>query len=195
MQHAASAEYRRRGTIATAEVDGALYRIGAREYVLTDRDEVFVLRRGRAYRVRNAVMIARVLADVEADFEIAAARCALAAERAHGDELLAIAIRTHLEYTGGRLDAPEVVDGIAFYAVGRNASHEFAIGTKDGKCYVRSSGEEFLTAEDAAAMDPEALAAIRRDRLIVEDADGIFFAESRVREVAPGWQGCYLGHH
>ena len=39
----------------------------------------------------------------------------------------------HLNYTGGVEQSPTLVEGIEFYSVGHNASHNFYIGYKDGQ--------------------------------------------------------------
>jgi len=48
------------------------------------------------------------------------------------------------EFNGGaRADKPRILNGISFWCVGRNASHEFYAGVGvDGKLYQRSFGEK-----------------------------------------------------
>lgn len=48
----------------------------------------------------------------------------------------------NIKFNGGESpDEPFIVDGIRFWIVGRNASHEFCAGTKDGKRYSLTVGE------------------------------------------------------
>jgi hypothetical protein len=70
------------------------------------------------------------------------ARDQLAKDYAEGDPILQEILRIHLEFNDGQI-RPLVHEGILFFQVGRNASHEFYVGLKDGKRFVLSSwGEE-----------------------------------------------------
>ncbi len=71
-----------------------------------------------------------------------------------------------MEYNHGRIE-PYPVEGIVFYQVGRNASHEFYAGAKDGRRYTFTSGEDY-------------------------DEDGNFRPDKRVYEVEK-WG--YMGHY
>jgi len=57
------------------------------------------------------------------------------------DELLARVIRLAQEHDGDE-PTPIVRDGIEFYRVGHNASHEFYLGVKDGVLYDCAVGED-----------------------------------------------------
>jgi len=60
------------------------------------------------------------------------------------NELLAKVLRIHMEYNNGSVCTDPIVEqGIKFYIVGHNASHEFYLGVKDGKVYRMSYGGEY----------------------------------------------------
>jgi hypothetical protein len=42
------------------------------------------------------------------------------------------------------IEEPRIHEGVPFYQVGRNSSHEFYMGTKDGKRYKADCGEEYV---------------------------------------------------
>jgi hypothetical protein len=66
----------------------------------------------------------------------------VSAELAKDDAILAEVLMWHMRHSGvAEPDKPHEVDGIPFYCVGHNASHEFYAGTKDGKRYRYSVGE------------------------------------------------------
>ena len=52
-------------------------------------------------------------------------------------------LRKHKEFVGDQPHRAHVMqrEGIKFFIVGRNASHDFFIGTKDGKRFILSFGE------------------------------------------------------
>jgi hypothetical protein len=74
------------------------------------------------------------------DRKVCDARARLAIRYSEGDPILERILWIHLEFNGGRID-PHPHEGILFFSVGRNASHQFSVGVKDGKCYVYSIGE------------------------------------------------------
>lgn len=102
------------------------------------------------------------------DSRVFDARIKLSEQHSGGSGLLARALRWHLDYNGGEIH-PLNKDGINFYQVGRNASHQFFVGYNDGKQFVLSV---------CCDWDEE-----QQDTVI----------EERVREV-DSWDGCYLGH-
>jgi len=63
-----------------------------------------------------------------------------ALELADGDEVLASVFYANIEYNNGILSTATIVDGIPFYRVGHNASHDFYMGYKDGQRYRYSYG-------------------------------------------------------
>jgi hypothetical protein len=78
-------------------------------------------------------------------------RCSEEARRLTDDPLLRQVYEAHLIYSYiGRprterikVDAhPSVHDGVEFFMVGHNASHQFYLGTKDGKLYHGACGED-----------------------------------------------------
>lgn len=73
---------------------------------------------------------------VELDEQRSKARDLRAMELAKGDAILANAIRWHMGFEDGDASDPWMVEGIPFYQVGRNASHAFYVGAKDGQRYV-----------------------------------------------------------
>ncbi|MFH1430355.1 MAG: hypothetical protein ABIG71_02405 [Candidatus Uhrbacteria bacterium] len=161
--------------------------------------------------------VARMRAEDEAIID---AREALVRERANGDEVLAEVLSRHVEYQNGRVDeSPRVHDGVTFYIVGRNASHEFYAGAKDGRRFVMSYGDHAMSPDDFARLNAEAQRQVLRtiafetfDNDVAEPVLGgsveeralamverirthhgmIVYARRSVREVE---QWGYLGHH
>ena len=73
-----------------------------------------------------------------------------AREMSGGDPVLAEVLLMNLHYNWGKgrnarsphVDEPHVVDGVKFWRVGHNASHEFYVGTDgNGRRFRRSVGE------------------------------------------------------
>lgn len=58
-----------------------------------------------------------------------------------GEDIMEAILKRHKEYNGGNID-PFEEEGIVFYSVGQNASHDWCLGMKDGKIYSRSYGED-----------------------------------------------------
>lgn len=69
-------------------------------------------------------------------------RTKLVEEAANGNEMLHKVLRASIDFNNGFLQKPSQKEGIDFYPVGRNASHEFYLGVKDGKLFSLSSGED-----------------------------------------------------
>jgi hypothetical protein len=86
----------------------------------------------------------KVLSSVEIleleDRKVCDARARLAIRYSEGNPILERILWIHLEFNEGRIN-PHPHEGVLFFSVGRNASHEFSVGVKDGKCYVHSIGE------------------------------------------------------
>ncbi|GEM_PF-5521025 len=146
----AARAYHRHGYVCSArlvgsdkKIEGDTYSIGNVCHVVTSDGGVFAERSDWRYvRVSDPVALSDIAAKIVADQETAQARDAYVAEIAGGDALLREVVRRHLDFTGGVVVEPyERESGIRFYQVGRNVSHDFFIGTKDGKCYVLSCGE------------------------------------------------------
>lgn len=78
---------------------------------------------------------------LRANEEITNARKVYAKELAKGDSILEDILLWHMDFTNGRVEVPSDEKGIKFYQVGRNASHAFYAGTKDGKKYSLAIGE------------------------------------------------------
>ena len=95
--------------------------------------------------VSDQSIIVRVLALQAEDTAIDAARDAEAlalAERLHeGNPEAAQLLRAHLEFEDSLEVCPHEHEGVIFYQVGHNASHQFFFGMKDGQCYQYSSGD------------------------------------------------------
>lgn len=94
-------------------------------------------------RVKDKGIVAAICKMMEEDSFSDHVRDALAETLSSGDSLLRQVLRIHIEYNGGQVSSyPFVKEGIRLYRVGRNASHEFYLGVKDGKMYRYSFGEE-----------------------------------------------------
>ena len=79
-----------------------------------------------------------------------AARAKIMAERLfQGNTLAEEFLRWHMEFQGEArvTESPYMVDGIPFYQVGRNTSHEFFAGMRDGQLYRCAIGEEIAVDE------------------------------------------------
>lgn len=86
-------------------------------------------------------------AEIERGWQDFQARCAREAERLTDDPLLRKVFQFHLFYSYGHTKAasspkpyepsshPFEKDGIKFFVVGHNASHQFYLGVKDGVLY------------------------------------------------------------
>jgi len=58
-----------------------------------------------------------------------------------GDPRAVEMLLAHLNFEGGRVSG-RTVQGIKFFTVGQNATHQFAMGMRDGQCYRLSVGED-----------------------------------------------------
>ena len=73
----------------------------------------------------------------------------VAQRHAKGDPIVAEILLWHLHYNWGKgnkprqpyIDSPSVINGVKFWRVGHNASHEFYLGTGNGKRFRRAIGE------------------------------------------------------
>ena len=95
---------------------------------------------------RIATEILRMKKEDEA---IASARTARVHELAQGDAILAEILGWHMEYNRGRISELTIKEGVTLYQVGRNASHDFYAGVKNGQRY------HYSYAEGAPIVDPE----------------------------------------
>ena len=84
-------------------------------------------------------------------------RAMLMAKRVTDDETLQQILIAHYGYeTKGDVEdlkkgvalRPQMEDGVPFYRVGRNASHSFYLGYKDGQLYHGAWGPEYVGPED-----------------------------------------------
>ncbi len=130
-----------------------------------------------------------------------------AAELSNGDKLLGRVMEAHLAYSNGRPSSPSSVDGIDFYVVGRNASHEFYLGTKDGRMFKRAFGESgrkiyettdpyYRTKEqlhELGLITEEDLEDPERASYLLEEYNSEMLYEDHVYEVDPDNIG-YVGH-
>ncbi len=94
--------------------------------------------------VTDQTIIDQIKAMHAEDQTIDAKRDAIAkdlAEKLHGgDERAEYMIRLHLEFEDSLEPSPTERKGILFFPVGRNATHEFYFGMKDGKSFRCSVG-------------------------------------------------------
>jgi hypothetical protein len=111
------------------------------------------------------------------------AQAKLMAERLfEGNALSAEFLRWHMYFRGeARVTAsPYVVDGIRFFLVGKNASHSFFAGMRDGQLYRCALGDE--VEEDAQGNE-------------VLDADGFPVVTCKPSVTAVEDMSGYWGHH
>ncbi|MDF1497366.1 MAG: hypothetical protein P1P90_04885 [Patescibacteria group bacterium] len=151
-------------------ISGRIFSKWDEEYLILDGG------RNRVYdELRDEILaeddprVAEIIELAEEDIEISEARDVYTRELAEGDEVLAYILRCALDYGRGQIEDPEVQDGITLYKVGRNASHEFFLGFKDGKLY-------------KAAFCPD-----------VDENGKLYEGWSGPKEI-DGLMGLYLGH-
>jgi hypothetical protein len=120
----------------------------------------------------DEAIISTIKTQVEQDKEVVHAREKVAEILSDKDPVLAGILRMHLEFNNGAIDKyPIKLDGITFYKVGRNASHEFSLGVKDGKLYKHSIGEGEWNEEE-----------------------NFYTVDEHIREVKEGEGFGYIGH-
>jgi hypothetical protein len=131
--------YAKRSTFFSINGDGSSfsgesYCVDDTDFAVSDSDGDVYFKSGNGnYEfVTNPEIRKLVLGLRERDHEISIARSAIAQLYSEGDPILGEAIRMHLEFSDGRLQ-PFFFQGIPFFKVGRNATHEFYAGAKDGK--------------------------------------------------------------
>jgi hypothetical protein len=66
---------------------------------------------------------------------ITVARNHIARQAAGGDPVLGSILAMHIQYAGGDIDEPLILEDIPFWQVGRNSSHGCYLGYKDGQRY------------------------------------------------------------
>ena len=69
------------------------------------------------------------------DALIHTARKHLAKLAAGGDPIIAGIFSIHIQFNGGEIDDPLILENIPFWQVGRNSTHGFYLGVKDGQRY------------------------------------------------------------
>lgn len=128
------------GGIGSATVSAELFRFGGIEYGLDSAMGIVYVRDDETYElvpVTDEATIAGVRALAAEDAETLRARAQHVQELASGDPILVEVIEMHLAFRNGHIDSPHVEDGVAFYLVGQNASHQWSLGTKDGRSFVQ----------------------------------------------------------
>lgn len=135
-------------------VEEAWDRIDREEYVPLSTPasgDVVELTRGGDVDVvldESVIESVKLAIDAEADFESLLAQ---AIEFHSGDDkLMEMVVNAHLRYerSFNPDSSPMIKEGIAFYLVGHNASHEFYMGVKDDRLYAYSYGESGWDEED-----------------------------------------------
>ncbi len=157
----------RRSVVDTAEGHFHSYMVDGHEIFVDDDCQMFFDPHG-LQPVHDEALVNMVTAQMLKDMNVHVARMKLAEKQSDGNDILAEALRWHLAFTGGAVQ-PLEKDGITFYQVGRNASHEFFVGFKDGQRYVLSV---------CCDWDEDLQEAV---------------LEENVRAVDT-WDNCYLGH-
>jgi hypothetical protein len=156
-----------------------------KEYRLLENGQVFEGDSFDPVEVTDPSVMAMVKGLAEADRQIDAARRARAkqlAKQLHGgDPRAEDMFLWHMEFRNGDVaPTPLTRNGVNFYQVGRNASHSFFLGMKNGKCFHRSF--TFWLEEDMYGQ-------------LVLDEDGApkEVEEEHIRQVH-SWRGLYCGH-
>jgi len=114
-------------------------------YTVNERSVLFCEETGEVYdhatrtEITDDAVVSAVMTLIDQDKETLAAREAFAVEMSNGDPILARVLTWHLWFNTS-LGNPYRVEGVDFYEVGRNSSHQFYAGVKDGQRYRMSSG-------------------------------------------------------
>ena len=144
------------------DIEGDLYRFGGKAYLqakegifeeMPDSDERWVPNSDLAAKASIEKISAH-------DLGIEKARAWIAKEYSEGDPILEGILRMHLEYNRGRIN-PHSHDGILFFSVGQNASHQFYAGTCDGCRYTYSCCSDYETDEDGKPISKEEVGSVR----------------------------------
>lgn len=136
-------------------VEGTQYNIGFVDR--HNRGEAYILEEvaggvGAVYKkssritlhlVNDQDIIDEILNQRTQDMMIIASRYFLAKKAAGDSQPLYRIFHININFNGGTLDEPTIVDGIPFWQVGRNASHGFYMGYQDGQLYRMSEGYEW----------------------------------------------------
>ncbi len=127
--------------------DGKILEINDKRYIyVAECDHVYSY--GDDYpRVMDKQILEEARHQFHADLLIDHARIeaavALANKLEDGDSKeLANVIYAHMEYTDGTI-CPVRKNGMLFFKAGRNASHDFFLGIKDGQKYLYAMGDSF----------------------------------------------------
>ena len=123
------------------QFSGQAYRIGDKRYLYSADNEVYEVNdENHSLSPVTEISIGQEIKSLaEEDKLISQARDQIC-EIMTNDKILQEILKMHLEFTNGRVQ-PHEKNGIAFYMVGRNASHEFYAGVLEGRKYVYSVGE------------------------------------------------------
>ena len=143
-------EYEQLGTAWSQGIDGPTYRIkGARILISEDKEKIMHLDKHLGPHPASDYPLITKACERKAkqDIMIAEARGKVAKEMAGGEPGLEAILRWHMEFTGGRIESTTFQD-IRFYQVGRNASHNFYAGFKDGKRYTYALGEDMVDKDE-----------------------------------------------
>lgn len=130
-----------------ATISGVYYTIENQNYVfMPDSGCVYLYKNFPNTEITDPEIIGKIEALTEEDELIQNARQQAVEILAKSDVMRDI-LRMHMEFTGGEIE-PIEKDDIVFYQVGRNASHEFYAGYKDGQKYVYTCGETWDSEND-----------------------------------------------
>lgn len=135
------------GSVAISQPDGSF-----KEYVYCtfddkdyhkNEDGIFVYDSDHRLRQCDDPEVRRSFEKLETeDRKINQSRDWIAKQYAEGDSILEEILRMHLDFTCGKIE-PFSYEGILFFQLGRNSSHEFFVGIRNGKTYRMSTGEEY----------------------------------------------------
>ena len=95
-------------------------------------------------------------------------------------------LRATVDCWNGTLYEPNVKDGIPFWMVGENASHQFSIGYKDGQFYKSSIGEDVCPKCNGNGC-------LSEDNECVDCSNGMIWLTRIIKIYGDNWG--YCGHH
>jgi hypothetical protein len=120
-------------------------------------------------------------------------KCKEVAASLTDDPLLQDVYSSHLWFICNddwKLEEPRIHEGVAFYQVGRNSSHEFYKGVKDGKRYRGSCGDTYVGPGDDCECISKAMEAF--DKWKAEGGEDNYYACAEASIID---SDCWLNHY
>lgn len=125
-------------------ITGLVYRLLDHSYLRTEAG-MWIENDGDQTPITDARTVQLLTGLHAAEMEIIEEWKRHAAAMSQGDPILSEILLMNIAYTNGSLDEPVIHEGVPFWVVGHNASHEFSAGVQGGIRYRRSfCGGEYI---------------------------------------------------